>query len=169
MMSSIKIPRCLQMTFENSLRWFKKGFSEWEFLSIPQEHCDWTGLTHRQSIHLQKLPGAGKLERYIYIYIAFIIKIIKDLKHENFAIHSVFAQNKKNRIVFMENNMNGKTNVTYSILILWRGRATSKIVQSTSGATYLWIISSVQYEIWKYESSDFPSQKTVIPIVLVLV
>ena len=60
-----------------------------------QERCDWTGLTHRQSIHLQKLPGAGKLKRYI----AFIFKRIKDLKHEYFAIHNVLAQNEKTQLL----------------------------------------------------------------------
>ena len=58
-----------------------------------------------------EVTRSRKIEK---IYIAFIIKRIKDLKHEYFAIHNVFAQNKKNTIAFMENNMNGKTNVTYS-------------------------------------------------------
>ena len=95
-MSSIKIPRCLQLTFENSLRWFKKGFSNESFFLFPRHIVIGQGWhIASQYIYRSYQEQGNWKERCI----ALIIKMIKDLKHEHTWKHTntKYIKRKKRR------------------------------------------------------------------------
>ena len=142
MMSSIKIPRCLQLTFENSLRWFKKGFSNESFFLFPRTL--WLDRADTSPVNtFTEVTRSRKIEK---IYIAFIIKRIKDLKHEYFAIHNVLAQNKITQLLSWKTIWMAKQMWRIHTLER-RSNQLAKLFKSTSRAPYMWIFSSIQYEI----------------------